>query len=282
MNSSTPDADMTVTDDTYRRQPVLAALDIDGTIAVPGTIEISVAVRAAVARCVADGHPVVLASGRSLVGVLLVARVLGLAESWIVASNGAVTARLDSAASSGYVLENTQSFSVEPVVRLARNAVPGVQIGVERIGWGYHVTHLFAPSEVNGAQKIVSSEDLWNQPTTRLILRGPGVLDLLVPLRAAGVTATPAASDWVDVTAPGLSKATALEKVRANLGVDPTRTVAVGDAHNDIDMLRWAACGTAMGHAVAVVREAADCVTGALDQDGAAAVLDALHTGAMP
>ena len=82
---------------------------------------------------------------------------------------------------------------------------------------------------------------------------------------------------WVDVTPPGLSKATALEKVRANLGVERTQTVAIGDGHNDLEMFRWAARAIAMGHAPAAVREAADEVTDALDEHGAAAALGALH-----
>lgn len=37
---------------------------------------------------------------------------------------------------------------------------------------------------------------------------------------------------------------------------------------NDIDMLRWAGVGVAMGNAGIQVREAADYVTADIDQDG--------------
>jgi hypothetical protein len=157
--------------------------------------------------------------------------------------------------------------------------LPGVRVGAERVGWGYDVTHLFPAGQLNGAQQIVSADFLGERPTTRLVLRGPGVGRLVDPVRAAGLTALLTEPDWVDVTAPGLSKATALEKVRANLGVDPARTVAIGDGENDLEMLRWAARGVAMGHASAAVQAAADNVTGTLDQHGAAAALDALRPG---
>lgn len=79
---------------------VLVALDIDGTLLATGHAappETGNAVRALRLA----GHHVVLASGRSLVGVLPVAHALGLTHTWVVASNGAVTARLDPMVSSG-------------------------------------------------------------------------------------------------------------------------------------------------------------------------------------
>ncbi|MFI8523359.1 HAD family hydrolase [Promicromonospora sukumoe] len=263
--------------DDQRRQPLLAALDIDGTLARPATMQIDRSVRDAIARFVAAGHHVVLASGRSLVGVLPIARSLGLAEGWAVASNGAVTVRLDPRTRRGYELDDVQNFDPGPVVRSSRAELPGLQIAAERVGWGYDVTHLFPTGQLNGAQQIVSARDLAGRETTRLVLRGPGAGRLAEPVRAAGLSAVLAEEDWLDVTGPGLSKATALEKVRANLGVEPSRTVAIGDGRNDLEMFRWAAHAVAMGHAPAVVREAADAVTGNFDEHGAAVALDALH-----
>jgi hydroxymethylpyrimidine pyrophosphatase-like HAD family hydrolase len=261
---------------------MLAALDIDGTLAQPGTTQIAPTVKAAVARFRADGHRVVLASGRSLVGVLPIAVALGLTDEWVIASNGAVTARLDSRVPCGYELEEVRNFDPGPVVRLARAMFPGVRVGAERVGWGYDVTHLFPTGQLNGAQQIVSADSLGEWSTTRLVLRGPGVDRLVGPVRATGLTALLTEPGWVDVTAPGLSKATALEKVRANLGVDPLRTLAIGDGENDLEMLRWASRGVAMGHASAVVRAAADEVTGTLDEHGAASALGAISATLMP
>lgn len=268
--------------DTLQSRTMLAALDIDGTLVQSGTTRIAPTVKAAVARFRADGHHVVLASGRSLVGVLPIAVELGLTDEWVIASNGAITARLDSRVPRGYELEEVRNFDPGPVVRLARTMLPGVRVGAERVGWGYDVTHLFPAGQLNGAQQIVSADMLGERSTTRLVLRGPGVSGLVEPVRATGLTALLTEPDWVDVTAPGLSKATALEKVRANLGVDQARTVAVGDGENDLEMLRWAARGVAMGHASAAVQAAADNVTGTLDQHGAAAALDALRPGSAP
>lgn len=253
----------------------LIALDIDGTLLAGGMTVPAVTVEA-VEDVRRAGHHVVLASGRSLVGVLPVARRLGIDEGWVVASNGAVVARVGAALSGGFRLETVHAFDVEPVVRLARAALPTVQVGVEEIGWGYRVSQFFDPSLVNGEQRRVPDPDLWDVPASRVILRAAGVLDLIAPLRALGVTPTPAGPDWLDVTPRDVSKATALERIRERIGVDSRRTLAVGDGVNDLEMIAWAARGVAMGHAPAAVVDAADEVTGTLAEHGVVTVLRTL------
>ena len=87
----------------------------------------------------------------------------------------------------------------------------------------------------------------------------------------------PAACAWRMKAPPsGITKASALEALRRELGVKPERTVAVGDGRNDVEMLAWAARGVAMGHAPLEVRAVADEVTGTIDDDGVLAVLRSL------
>ena len=261
------------------RDKYLVALDIDGTLLDTG-MDVPPITTRAVAAARAAGHHIVLATGRSLIGALPVARNLGLDGGWIVVSNGAVTARLNPDAPGGYLLHEKRTFDVEPVVRLARARIPGVRVAVEVVGWGYDVTHRFEPADVNGAQRVVDRvEELWAARATRVILAGPDAPALVEPLRSLGVTATPNAQNWVDVTAPGRSKATALDAVRGVLGVDPARTVAIGDGWNDAEMLRWAAHGVAMGHAPDRIKALARSVTGTIHEHGAATVLRALLEG---
>src|SRR5690606_13806911 len=177
----------------------LVALDIDGTL-LRTRAEVPDVVVGAVAAARRAGHHVVLASGRSLVGVLPVARRLGIHDGWVVTSNGAVVARLDASCPGGYELDTVRTFDVEPVIRRARSLVPAVQVGVEEIGRGYRVTSPFDPAAVNGDQRQVPDAELWEVPATRVILRGEGAARLVEPLRSLGVTPVPAAADWVDVT----------------------------------------------------------------------------------
>ena len=251
----------------------LVACDIDGTLLVTGQ-PASEAVRKAVAEILAAGHHIVLATGRSLTGALPVAAELGLDDAWIVASNGAVTAHV-----MGRQYEIVAQHVIEPevVVRLAVEAMPNIRIAAELVGVGYRVNIPFPDGELPGTQHGVAGlEELWSIPTPRLVLHGPDAFGLVPVLRAMSLTAIATRPDWVDVTPPALSKATALDKVRRQLGVEYQATVAIGDGENDVEMLRWAARSVAMGHAPERVLAAADTVTGTIDDDGAAAVLMSL------
>ena len=250
--------------------PVLAACDIDGTLVRTGH-PATTAVRSAAARVRAAGHHVVLATGRSLAGALPVALELGLDDAWIVASNGAVTAHL---VGDLYQVTEQHDLDAEAAIRVAVAATPGVRIAAEVVGAGYRVNIPFPQDQLNGEQRSVTGlEQLWAHPTPRLALHGPDAYRLVWPLQALGLTAIRTRSDWVDVTAGGISKATALEKVRTELGVEMHDTIAIGDSENDVEMLTWAACGVAMAHAPAFVIAAADNTTGTIDDDGAASAL---------
>ncbi|MDR7380834.1 HAD family hydrolase [Promicromonospora iranensis] len=187
-----------------------------------------------------------------------------------------MTAHLDPTLPSGYVIDAARRFDPDPVIGRALTLTPGVRIGVEEIGWGWTVNTVFADGLLNGRQKQVRVADLGDAPATRVAVHGSGIVLHLEALAATGVTVTPAGADWADITAPGTSKATALERLRARMGVPPEATVAVGDGMNDLDMLRWAGRSYAMGHAPTVVQAVADEVTGTIQEHGAVAVLRSL------
>ena len=63
-----------------------------------------------------------------------------------------------------------------------------------------------------------------------------------------GVTYFVGWSAWLDIAPDGVNKATALAEVAADLGVK-AEVLAAGDGRNDIEMLRWAGRGVAMGDA---------------------------------
>ncbi|MFD7022925.1 HAD family hydrolase [Promicromonospora sukumoe] len=254
---------------------VMVALDIDGTLIdgdrrIPaGTVEALDLVRAA-------GHEVVLATGRSLAGLLPIATRLGLTQGRAVCSNGALTVRLDRGAPSGYDVVEARTFDPSPVIGRALDVAPGVRVAVEEVGWGWRTSSVFEPDELNGQQKTVQMSELKARPATRLALHAPEIRRHMSDLRATGVTVAPQRRDWLDITAPGVNKAVALDVVRAALGIPENRTVAVGDGINDLDMLAWAGRSVAMGQAPAIVRSAADQITGSIDEAGALSVLASL------
>lgn len=69
-------------------------------------------------------------------------------------------------------------------------------------------------------------------------------------------------------------KGNGLKAVCKRLNVPLSRSAAIGDELNDIDMIKAAGLGVAMGNAVKEVKAAADYVTADNDNDGVAAVLE--------
>jgi phosphoglycolate phosphatase-like HAD superfamily hydrolase len=207
---------------------------------------------------------------------LPIARAVGISDGWAVASNGAVIARLD-LSSDGYEFNastDVQILDARLVITAALSArITGLAIAVEEIGVGYYVDAVFPAGLLRGQQMVLPVHELQALASPRIVLRAPGVHALINPLQAVGLTATPADVDWIDVTGPNLSKATALETVRRRLGVPAEHTVAVGDSTNDIEALSWAARGVAMGDAPEPVRAAADEITGTLHEHGVVGVL---------
>ncbi|WP_182112750.1 MULTISPECIES: HAD family hydrolase [unclassified Actinotalea] len=261
-------------------QARLVALDLDGTLLTYAG-ELRPAVRDAVVAVREAGHHVVLATGRSLHATTPVAAELGLEHGWIVCSNGSVTARLDPDAPDGVELDEVVTFDPGPVLRLMAAEFPDAYFAVEEVGTGFRMNKLFPEGELSGQHDVVHLDELTSRHVTRLIVRSPGHTsqefhDLVAHLGLADVTYAIGWTAWMDVAPQGVTKASALERVRTRLGVGPDRTLALGDGSNDVDMLRWAAHGVAMGHAEIPVQEAADAVTGTVEDEGAVPVLRSL------
>ncbi|WP_311516176.1 Cof-type HAD-IIB family hydrolase [uncultured Anaerococcus sp.] len=76
---------------------------------------------------------------------------------------------------------------------------------------------------------------------------------------------------FMEVNAKGVNKAVALKKVCDHYGIDLADTLAIGDNYNDVAMLE--ACGTsvAVANARLQVKDSADYVTKATNEEGAVA-----------
>lgn len=86
-------------------------------------------------------------------------------------------------------------------------------------------------------------------------------------------------SHYVEVGGLEGTKSQALKFLCDRWGIEPHRTLAFGDADNDIDMLRFAGHGVAVGGLTKAVREAADTVAPSVDEDGVAHYVEELLGG---
>ncbi|WP_324650326.1 HAD family hydrolase [Georgenia sp. H159] len=259
---------------------LLVALDIDGTL-IDHEQRMTTAVREIVGALRDSGARVVLSTGRSVSAVVPILEELGLRHGWAVCSNGAVCLRLDPDLDGGYEISDVVTFDPEPALRLLREELPDGLFAVEDLGRGFKVSSPFPLGELSGEVTVVDFEELCAAPASRVTMRAPHLSAedfhaLVERVGLHGVSYAVGWTAWLDLAPDGVSKASALDMLRERTGVAAGATVAVGDGRNDVEMLRWAGLGVAMGGADDVTRAAADLVTGSVHEDGVVPVLQAL------
>lgn len=262
--------------------PRVVALDIDGTLLkwVDGQNEdyetITEPVHDAVHRVLDAGAHVVLASGRSPHGMTTIADLLDIPREdadrlWVVASNGAVVFRYPP-----MEVVHEETFDAAPAVAAVLEHHPRALVAVEeREVGGYRVNRVFPEGELSGEQLITHVDDIVGEPVSRVIVRDPEAtaddfIELAANLGLHGTDYVVGWTAWLDLSPVGVSKASGLQHVCDALGIGAADVLAIGDGRNDIEMLRWAGRGVAMGQAVEEVVAAADDVTATVHDEGAA------------
>lgn len=262
--------------------PRVVALDIDGTLLkwVDGQTEdyetITAPVYDAIHRALDAGAHVVLSSGRSPHGMTRIADMLDIPREeadqlWVVASNGAVVFRYPP-----MEVVHEETFDAAPAVAAVLEHHPDALVAVEeRAVGGYRVNRVFPEGEISGEQIITEVDDIVGEPVSRVIIRDPDAtaddfLELASKLGLHGTDYVVGWTAWLDLSPVGVSKASGLQHVCDRIGLTAADVLAIGDGRNDIEMLRWAGRGVAMGQAVDEVKAAADDVTASVHDEGAA------------
>ncbi|HYI60325.1 MAG TPA: HAD family hydrolase [Acidimicrobiales bacterium] len=253
----------------------LVASDLDGTL-LDRTGDLSVRTRAALDRVRGTGVDVVAVTGRPPRWVTG----LDLGPGVAVCSNGALVIDLPSG---DVVAERalTPEAAAEVVARL-RGLHPQGMMAVERAdgvgmesAWHEQVPRAL-DATVGPAEELVA-----DRPAAKILLKVPGTSgDAYIDAAAEAVgdlgeVTASGALQLVEVSAPGVTKATTLAMVCQERHVAAADVVAFGDARNDLAMLAWAGWGVAMADAHPTVIEVADDVTDSTDHDGVAAWLEA-------
>lgn len=270
--------------------PHIIALDLDGTVLKhgfrPGSgdkassyfdPELGEAIRALETA----GHHVVISTGRSVDATVPIAGEIGIRPEWIVTANGAVTLKRDPLGDRGYRREYIEAFDPSDALIKIRPKLLTAHFSVELADGGFLYTQPIPAGTLPSNQRHVEFEELLGVQAARVIVFSPDhdVEDFLAAIESLGLTHVTYAvgtASWLDIAPHGVTKASALETVRARLDVHPRNVFAAGDGRNDIDMLEWAGRmgdAVAMGQAVPEVRAAATRVTGTVDEGGLLAAL---------
>ena len=259
-------------------------LDVDGTLLDPAH-RIAPATAAAVRRARAAGLHVLLASGRSARAMCDLLVELQL-DGPTIAFNGALTFRLEGGAV--HPLAETRLNRDAAIAALTLAREHGIEVGwFTRDGWRVSALGPGVAEEaaLTGEPPLVEPglPDGAPEPLKLMCIaaddHGRPALHALRARLPAGVSGEFSHPRYLELIAPGVDKAQALRATCAALGLSPAELVAIGDAENDIAMLRFAGVGIAMGNAIPAVIAVADRVTDTNARNGVAGAIDALLAG---
>jgi len=266
----------------------LVATDLDGTF-LREDLTVSPRTRAAADAVRALGIPVVPVTARQPVGLRGLADEAGF-DSWAVCSNGGLV--IDLATGRRLHEAEVAVAAQTALVEALEAALPGClyvsvrdggEVFVPVHGYGDIAAlrdHKREPSTMSGHP----IGDVLAEPSLKFIVRHPKVpvpevLDVVLGLGLTGFGATHSGAPFVEVMPEGVSKATGLARLCAELGVAREEVLAFGDAPNDVEMVGWAGHGVAVANAALRVREVATEVTASNADDGVALVLERLAEG---
>lgn len=263
--------------------PRLVATDLDGTLLTSaGTI--SPRTRQALDHLERLGVPVVIVTGRPVRWMQGLWDVIG-GHSIAVLSNGAVVYDVGERR-----IRSTQM--IDPVVATEvagrlRRRLPGTVFALEKVG-GIGVEPAFRSRYDNPSQPETTAlsigplEEIIDEGAVKMLAQhedwAPERFWAEVEAEVGHLVTTTWSSDhaMVEISARGVTKATTLASLAAELGVVAADVLAFGDMPNDVTMLQWAGRSFAMGNAHPSALRAADQHAPTNDEDGVAQVLEAI------
>ncbi|SDL30811.1 hypothetical protein SAMN05421874_11955 [Nonomuraea maritima] len=255
-------------------EPRLVATDLDGTaLRTDGTVSPRTA--AAFAKVEESGAMLVFVTGRPprwMGAVAGAVRHHGLA----ICANGALIYDLHTER----IVEShliTVDVLAEVVAQLRAN-VPELLFSVE-----YEAGYAHESDFPHAGLGTAVADSLTGRPCAKLLARhaGLGADELLAAVHAVVghlVTATHSSrKGLVEMSAQGVTKASALAALAGEHAIAAAHSVAFGDMPNDLPMLSWAGTSYAVANAHPDVLAVVDHVTATNDDDGVALVIEKLY-----
>lgn len=243
----------------------LIALDLDGTL-MRSDKKVAMYDVNAIKRAIKRGVKVVIATARPPRSAREIHEQLGL-DTPLINYNGAlIHDRANRTHLAHYPLA---AETARAMVELARTLDPGVVVTLERLDQCF-TDHDDPNLQTETAKRfkpdyIGPLDEPLKEDITKLMFLAPG--DRLKPIRAAitevftGRAAFAESDEHImQIVNPTVGKGAALAWVADRLGVPAERCLAIGDAPNDSDMLRWAGKGCAVANAFGDARDAADII----------------------
>lgn len=257
----------------------LVALDVDGTLVEPGCGCARPAVQRAVSAVQALGAKIVIASGRCQFAAVDAGVLSGIRPDYAVCSGGAqlidaagheLFAQTFTPAQAGALLDFCESRGRELAFSFSDRY--DVCIGHEAVRQYYRNMAEHAEFLRDAQSRARQLEEMPYAAFCHMPREDVAEFGRLYG--QLGLRFVPYGPDWYDICQTGLTKASGLAELLRLLGLSAGEMLAVGDAENDLEMLKMAGLGVAMGNAAPAVKAAAGRIAPDVKEDGAALLLE--------
>lgn len=257
----------------------MIALDLDGTL-LKSDKTIGQATRETLIALEAQGHKIVIATGRILALAKRIPVELGL-PCFVVACNGAVATDTKGAIVHAHVFEKTKIVEIASLL----------------LKWDvyfhFYTDDVLYAKEYAYVAKAFSEEALKHRAHEPLKVKIVTSIDQILSIKEGiykfGIVKAPhydfeglrkelnaisgihtffSADNLLDIMADGVSKWRGIEELSQDYDIPNQCVLAFGDQENDIDMIKHAGHGVVMGNAEAHIKQWGRYVTKTNDEEG--------------
>lgn len=262
-------------------------LDVDGTM-VNEKGHIPESAKFAISRAQANGHKMVVCSGRSRFQIY--DEILNLGFSGIVGGAGAFVCADGTEIFHAYVDEEHRKSSFDYLESngfyFCYQANDGIVLN-QRSSDGMLKIYRDAGMSEERMERLVGNMHLTEQPWKNekiekiIYYNAPFSIEKvhadMEPYFDAVTISLDGMGDFAgEVGINGINKATGMQHYLSYAGVSRENCIAIGDGPNDLQMMKFAGISVAMGNAREEVKKLADMVTDHIDHDGILKAFEAL------
>ena len=259
----------------------LIAIDMDGTL-LNEKKEISNRCKEDIRILKERGISVVLATGRPFHGILRYIDELNLHDinDFVVTYNGALVqnTNADKVLNSRPLSLNSykELYTVSKELDVNIHALTESSVLTPRNNQYTHIESTInqIPIIEGPVEDIVSTTNIIKV----MFIDDPKRLDAIIPLIPDWVkekySILRSAPIFLEFLEKGVDKGAGVSLIARQLGIESKEVICIGDAGNDIAMIKYAGLGVAMGNATDEVKSVADYITLSNEEDGVAHVIE--------
>lgn len=254
----------------------LIAIDLDGTL-FNSKSKISTRDNMALKQCIKEGVKIIIVSAKSIFAVMNIVKRFKLTDLHVAFGGAAIINKSN-------LIEDYTVMSpsyCKEIVNLSRDFKKTICIGTLEGHFYYEKYHEDINYIGSGGEKLKKCDDLTSNDIIENALLLTVVLDKkdkfnhLINYNFKNKLRMVRGGEYfLDISNLRVSKLNGLKKVLKTLNIKKSEIMTIGDSESDLEMIKFAEIGIAMGNSPEKIRNAADYITASNDDDGVCNIIN--------